>query len=229
MKIDCVIKLGGSLLYDMSLARKMLDAIYENNSNNVVVTIGSGYLGEAYKQFLQDNNINPKYEDSVRDWTNIQSINASIISSINDNYVVCCNLNEIEITLQNKKIPIIDSRAFMDVFKNNQIQKSDVRTASICNYLNCSNLIIVTDVSGIYESDPKKCEKAKIIEKISAEELKKLGRTSVDEGLAEKIIEYDLNCYVLGIKNILIHNGKMEEEVFSTGTKIRRKKYEKQY
>ena len=26
MKIDCVIKLGGSLLYDMSLARKMLDA-----------------------------------------------------------------------------------------------------------------------------------------------------------------------------------------------------------
>ena len=227
MKVDCVVKLGGSLLYDVSLAKKMLDALYDNNSSNIVVTIGSGYLGEVYKKFLSDNGIEPGYDDSVRDWSNIQSINASIIASINNNYVVCSNLNEIETTLLNEKIPIIDSRAFIDVFKNNQVQKSDVRTASICKYLNCSNLIIVTDVSGIYESDPKKCENAKIIERISAEDLIKLGRTSVDNGLAEKIIEYDLNCYVLGIKNILKYNGKMEEDVLSTGTKIRRKVYDK--
>lgn len=227
MKIDCVIKLGGSLLYDIPLAKKMLRVLYESNNDNIVVTIGSGYLGEIYKKFLSDNNIEPKYNDSIRDWANIQSINASIIASLNNNYEVCNTIKEINETILNNKIPIIDARGFLSVYKNNLIQKSDVKSASICNYLDCQNLIIVTDVSGIYESDPKLNKNAGIIKKISAEELSRLGRTSVDDGLAEKIIEYNLNCYVLGIKNILEYQGKLDEEVFSTGTKIRRKIYEK--
>ena len=139
MKIDCVIKLGGSLLYDVPLAQKMLKVLNDSNNGNIVVTIGSGYLGEVYKQFLSDNNIEVEYNDSIRDWANIQSINASIIASLNDNYEVCNSIEEINKTILNKKIPIIDARGFLDVYKDNDIQKSDVKSASICNYLKCNN------------------------------------------------------------------------------------------
>ena len=46
-----------------------------------------------------------------------------------------------------------------------------------------------------------------------------MGRTSVDPGLADRIEEYNLNCFVLGVDNLIkIENINMLE----SGTKIER-------
>lgn len=232
MKIDYLIKLGGSLLYDCSLTNILLDQLYNNKQNNIVVTVGSGYLGEMYKDFVYNqNNLNISFNDSLRDYSNIQSINASILSSMNENYIVCNNKDEINCVLKQGKIPIADARGFMSVFRNDKYQKSDARAAHICHHLECENLIIVTNVSGVYDSDPNLNPHATIYPIISAEQLRKIGKTSVDEGVAEQIIEYNLNCCVVGINNLILNYGKIDDNLFSTGTVIksveeRGKKYE---
>lgn len=226
-KVDCVIKLGGSILYNMSSAKKLLDYLDENEKSNLVFTIGSGYLGEVYKEFvITQNGLTIPFANSVVDWANIQSINASILATLSPNYVVCNDPEEVYAALENGKRPIADARGFLDTYKKDINQKSDVRSAHICSKLNCKNLIVVTDVPGIYEEDPRKKPGAHIISLIDAQKLKSMGRTSVDEGLAEKIIEFDLKCYVLGIDNLIINKGMLNEITISTGTVIRGRVYE---
>ena len=151
MNVDYVIKIGGSILYDCSAADLLLDLLYRNKCGNYAVTVGSGYIGEMYKDFVySQNNLNIRFDDSVRDYANIQSINASILSSINNNFVVCESKEEIDSILRQGKIPIADARGFLPIFRKDAYQKSDVRTANICNALGCKNLIVVTNVSGIF-------------------------------------------------------------------------------
>ena len=224
MKIDCIIKLGGSLLYDFSKAKKLLGKLGEGVEGNFAVTVGSGELGEMYKSFIDGlDSSEISYRDSVRDYSNVQSINASILSALNDKYVVCENDQQVEEVLSHGNIPIIDARGFIDVFRDDIYQKSDVRSANLCNHFNCKNLIIITNVNGIYDKDPNKHCDSHIIEHITVDKLKEMGRTAVDDGLAERIETYDLNCYVIGIDNVVKKNGIVNEDLLNTGTKIERR------
>ena len=230
MKIDYIIKLGGSLLYDFQKTKKLLEKLYLDKSGNFAVTIGSGKLGEIYKSFLSDlGDDKVSFNDSVRNYSNVQSINASVLASLNNNYVVCTNQQEVNNVLEKGGIPILDSRGFMHVFQNNKYQRGDVRAANLCNYFDCNTLIIITNVNGVYDKDPKKNPDSHILKVITPDELETMGRTSVDDGLAEKIRNYNLNCYVLGIDCLLNTNCKMDDDVFEMGTKIkgREKVYEK--
>lgn len=222
MKVDYVIKVGGSILYDVTSADLLLDMMYKNKEANYVLTVGSGYLGEMYKDFVYSrNNLDIPFDDSVRDYANIQSINATVLASINNNFVVCESKEAIELALEQGKIPIADARGFLNVYRHERNQKSDVRSANICKELGCENLIVVTNVAGIFDTDPNKTVGATQLPMVSAEDLAKMGRTSVDEGLAEKIIEYDLNCCVVGIENLIMNYGKIDSNLIETGTVIK--------
>lgn len=226
--IDCIIKLGGSLLYDFSKTKVLLEEIYKNKKGRIAVTVGSGLLGEMYKDFISKLDGKIPFNDSLRDYSNIQSMNASVLRTLNENYIVCTNDLEVKKVLLEGKIPILDARGFMDVFKNDKYQKSDVRTAHLCNHFKCKNLIIITNVNGIYDKDPNKDKTAERIKKITSEELKKMGRTAVDEGLAEKIEDYNLTCYVLGVDQLIKSKGNISKELLDEGTAIERGKvYEK--
>ena len=226
--IDCIIKLGGSLLYDFSKTKKLLEEIYKDHKGRIAITVGSGMLGEMYKEFISHLDDEIPFNDSLRDFSNIQSMNASVLTALNPNYRVCTNDEEVEEVLNNKQIPILDARGFIDVFKHDRYQKSDVRTAHLCHHFNCKNLIIVTNVNGIYDKDPNIDQTARRIEKITSEDLKKMGRTAVDEGLADRIEDYDLTVYVLGVDQLIKSNGHIDQDLLKEGTEIeRRKVYEK--
>lgn len=229
MSIDCIIKLGGSLLYDFPKTKKLLKEIYDNKSGNLAVSVGSGALGEIYKEFItQLGNDEITFNNSVRDFSSLQSINASIIAALNENYKICETKEEVEECMKEEKIAILDTRGFIGVFKNDKFQKGDVRAANLCNYFDCHNLIVITNVDGVYDQDPNENNNAHIIEKITSENLKKMGRTSVDNGLAERIEDYNLTCYVIGINSLLNNKGNINNTL-PTGTKIERseKVYEK--
>ena len=227
MKLDYIIKIGGSTLYDFKKTKKLLGILESCLEGKFAITVGSGMLGELYKDYIK--NLEPdliSFENSVRDFCNIQSINASILSSLNPNYCVCEDMDSVYHTLINRKFTILDSIGFMYAFKNDLYQKGDVRAANLCNYFNCNNLIIITSVSGIYDKDPNENLDSHLFKKITTSELKKMGRTSVDPGLADRIEEYNLNCFVLGIDNLI----KIENvNILESGTKIERseKVYEK--
>ncbi len=221
MKIDYVMKLGGSLLYDLPKTRLLLSRIEKSSNRNVVYTVGSGYLGEVYKKWVKDdNNISLPYENSIKIWSDIQSANANILASLNPLFVVCDNENEIESAIKDGKRPIADARGFHEKFKSLRYQTTDVRSAQLCQTFNCKSLVIVTDVNGIYGSDPKVHSQSKKLQRINARELAKMGRTSVDEGLAEYLIEYGITGYVIGIDNLVQSKKNKKGDNIEMGTVI---------
>ncbi len=221
MKIDYVMKLGGSLLYDLEKTKSLMSRIEKSSNKNVVYTVGSGYLGEVYKKWVrEENGISVPYENSIKIWSDLQSTNANIIASLNHNFVVCDNEEDIQVALNNSQRPIIDARGFHDEFKGLKYQTTDVRSACLCNKLNCKNLIIVTDVNGIYSGDPKKDSNSQRIEVINARELINMGRTSVDKGLAEMLIQYGITGYVVGVDSLVQSKDLSQKETFEQGTII---------
>lgn len=221
MELDYIMKLGGSLLTDLEKTRILLNRIQKSRNTKVVYTVGSGYLGDVYKQWIKDeHDIDVPFDNSIKIWSDIQSINANILVSLNDSFVVCDNENKVNEALKNGKRPILDAAGFHDYFRNLKYQTTDVRTAYLCHVLGCKNLVIVTDVDGIYETDPKKDSEAKKISQIKAQKLIEMGRTSVDQGLAELLIEYELNAYVIGIDGLVQSKDFSRKTIQDNGTTI---------
>ena len=221
MKIDYVMKLGGSLLYDLEKTRALLSRIASSSNHNIAYTVGSGYLGEVYKKWVrEDNAVSIPFDNSIKIWSDIQSANANIIAALNPNFIVCDNEDEIEDAIKSGKRPLLDARGFHDEFKDLKYQTTDVRSAKLCEKLKCKNLIIVTDVDGIYSSDPKKDSKSHRLGRINARELAKMGRTSVDKGLAEMLIQYGITGYVVGIDSLVQSKDLSKTETLENGTVI---------
>lgn len=113
------------------------------------------------------------------------------------------NFEETIDSLLSKTCPIIDNKGFYECFKDSYYQAINVKSAIICKYLNCKKLLILTDVNGIYTEDPKKNLTASKVQKINEKDLISMGRKSVDLGLAEKVMEFGIMVFVLGIDSVL--------------------------
>lgn len=85
-----------------------------------------------------------------------------------------------------------------DPLRNSWDVTSDSIAAYVAGRLQAAKLVLVTDVDGVFEKDPKTNEDAVLIERLSAEDLMKLGgRTSVDRFLGELLLEAPFDCYVV--------------------------------
>jgi aspartokinase-like uncharacterized kinase len=99
------------------------------------------------------------------------------------------------------KLPVFLPSSMM--FHDDPLENSwDVTSDSIAVYvawrLQVPSVLLVTDVDGIYTSDPKTHSEAKFIKKISATELLTLDtRTSVDKALPKLLAKTNLNCFVV--------------------------------
>jgi aspartokinase-like uncharacterized kinase len=75
---------------------------------------------------------------------------------------------------------------------------SDSIAAYMAGVLNAEKLVLITDVDGIYNDDPKKNSNAKLVKQLTAEQLLSWNRrTSVDKALPKLLIKFKLNCYVV--------------------------------
>jgi aspartokinase-like uncharacterized kinase len=75
---------------------------------------------------------------------------------------------------------------------------SDSIAAYVAGKLHANNVVLVTDVDGVFTCDPKKFSEAKLISSLSAETLLKIKkRTSVDEFLPKLILQLKIRCYVV--------------------------------
>lgn len=202
MEIDYVIKLGGSLLYDIEKTRLLLQRSKDSQFHNVYL-IGSGYLGEVFKKWKNMNNILLSFQNSAKCWANIQSINACIINGLDSDFLPCSTIDEIYQIISEKKQPIIDTRDFYKYFSTSPNQKSNVRATLACKMLQCKKLIIFTDVNGVYSEDPKNNIKATKFKEIQAKELISMVRANLDEGFAENLINYGITAYIIGINEFL--------------------------
>jgi aspartokinase-like uncharacterized kinase len=132
-----------------------------------------------------------------------------LLSQIIPNSCATFLLDDVEQLSETGVVPVFLPSRLM--FTEDPLENSwDVTSDSIATYiasrLQAAKVVLVTDVDGVFTSDTKKYSDAKLIERLSAEELLKLNqRTSVDRYLPKLLLDAEIDCYVV--------NGKYPERI----------------
>ena len=199
--IKHVVKIGGSLFpnYAIELAEKL------KNTESLII-LGGGEFANLIRKYDEDI----KFSDETNHWTAIECMN--IISKLVNDKVKSTKL-AYSIDEANE----ISNEGFTPIFVVSQFLKTndpfecswDVTSDSIAAYVADmfnANLLIVTNVNGIYTQEPKEAGST-FISKIDAKTLLTFQESSIDVMLPSLLLRFGTNCYVV--------NGKYPERVLS--------------
>ena len=199
--IKQVVKIGGSLFPDhaINLARRL-----ENTSS--VIILGGGEFANLIRKY--DSQIN--FSDEANHWAAIEcmDITARLVSDKVESARLAYTIEEIEKISDDGLTPIFAVSDFLrreDPFECSWDVTSDSIAAYVAHLLN-ANLLIVTDVNGIYTQEPKE-PGSTFISKIDATTVLTFQESSIDVMLPTLLLRYGSDCYVV--------NGKYPERVMS--------------
>lgn len=201
MSIKQVVKIGGSLFpnYAIDLAKKL------ENTNSLIV-LGGGEFANLIRKY--DSEIN--FSQETNHWTAIDCMDI-IAKLVNDKVESTKLVYSIDdaIAISNEGFtPIFVVSKFLredDPFECSWDVTSDSIAAYISHLLN-ANLLIVTNVNGIYTQEPKESGST-FISKIDAKTMLNFPESSIDVMLPTLLLKFGTNCYVV--------NGKYPERVLS--------------
>ncbi len=199
--IKQVVKIGGSLFPDhaIDLAKRL-----ENTSS--VIILGGGEFANLIRKY--DSQIN--FSDEANHWAAIECMDiiARLVSDKVESARLAYTIEEIEKISDDGLTPIFAVSDFLrkeDPFECSWDVTSDSIAAYVAHLLN-ANLLIVTDVNGIYTQEPKE-PGSTFISKIDATTLLTFQESSIDVMLPTLLLRYGSDCYVV--------NGKYPERVMS--------------
>lgn len=199
--IDYVIKIGGSLFPDYAI-----ELVKQLEGTNTLIILGGGEFANLIRKYDEELEFSPK----VSHQTAIEAM--GILAQLVDDKVQCSRLVysiDQAIDVSDKGyLPILIVDEILkkdDPFKYSWEVTSDSISAYVANLLN-ANLLIVTNVNGIYTREPKE-EGSKFIDIIDAKKLLTFDESSIDLMLPSLLIEFGTNCYVV--------NGMYPERVLS--------------
>ena len=199
--IKQVVKIGGSLFpdYAITLADKL------KNTNSCIV-LGGGEFANLIRKY--DAEVN--FSNETNHWTAIDCID--IIAKLVDDKVestkLAFSIDDINKISDDGLTPIFIVSEFLkseDPFECSWDVTSDSIAAYVAHLLN-ANLLIVTNVNGIYTQEPKE-PGSTFIGKIDAKTLLTFQESSIDVMLPSLLLKFGTNCYVV--------NGKYPERVLS--------------
>ena len=199
--IKQVVKIGGSLFpkYAIELAKRL-----ENTSS--VIILGGGEFANLIRRY--DDEIN--FSDEANHWTAIDCMDiiAKLVCDKVDSCKLAYSIEDVEKISDEGFTPIFVVSQFLrenDPFECSWDVTSDSISAYVAHLLN-ANLLIVTNVNGIYTQEPKE-PGSTFISKIDAKTLLTFQESSIDVMLPSLLLRYGTNCYVV--------NGKCPERVLS--------------
>ena len=124
-----------------------------------------------------------------------------LLSDLIPGSIATHKFEEIECFLYLNKLPIFLPSHLLnreDPLENSWAVTSDSIAVYIASKLQVTKVLLVTDVDGIYNSDPKKFSEAKLIKNISVSELLAINkRTSVDLALPKLLLKTPIDCFVV--------------------------------
>ena len=199
--IKQVVKIGGSLFpeYAIDLAKRL-----ENTDSCIV--LGGGEFANLIRRYNDEQN----FSEEANHWTAIDCMDI-IAKLVNDKVASSKLAYSIEEVIQVSDegfTPIFVVSDFLkreDPFECSWDVTSDSIAAYISHLLN-ANLLIVTNVNGIYTQEPKE-PGSTFISKIDASKLLTFQESSIDVMLPSLLLKFGTNCYVV--------NGKYPERVLS--------------
>ena len=201
MSIKQVVKIGGSLFpnYEINLAKKL------ENTNSLIV-LGGGEFANLIRKY--DSEIN--FSQETNHWTAIDCMDiiAKLVNDKVESTKLAYSIDD-AITISDEGFtPIFVVSKFLredDPFECSWDVTSDSIAAYISHLLN-ANLLIVTNVNGIYTQEPKESGST-FISKIDAKTMLNFPESSIDVMLPTLLLKFGTNCYVV--------NGKYPERVLS--------------
>ncbi|TFG19623.1 MAG: UMP kinase [Promethearchaeota archaeon] len=191
MKMGLIIKFGGSLLFnddslDINKSKVMeLIKIIQSSQNVQGIVCGGGKIARKYIQAGREMGFDEEKLDQLGimvSRTNAQTL----IYAMGENAYSTPIANLEDARQARKKKQLFVAGGFVPK------QSTTTVAMQLCEILEC-DLIILTDVDGIYNNDPKTNPDAKKFETISYSELESLLRTRTDqERTAGKYQIFDL-------------------------------------
>jgi uridylate kinase len=174
MKATSVIKLGGSLLFtdDKKINSKKIAEfckIFKRKtySGTHVIVCGGGTIARDYIDAVRSFNENEALCDILG--IALSRINSKLIISAFQDFAY----PEVPKSIEELSTAILFGRIV--VMGGLQPGQSTTSVAfEVAEYINAEELIILTDVKGIYDKDPHKFKDAKLYEKLNYEELQEL-------------------------------------------------------
>ena len=201
MSVKQVVKIGGSLFpnYAIELANKL------ENTNSCIV-LGGGEFANLIRKYNDEIG----FSDEVNHWTAIDCMDiiAKLVNDKVDSAKLAYSINEVNKISDDGFTPIFVVSKFLrdeDPFECSWDVTSDSIAAYVSHLLN-ANLLIVTNVNGIYTQEPKE-PGSTFISKIDATTLLTIQDSSIDVMLPSLLLKFGTNCYVV--------NGKYPERVLS--------------
>lgn len=201
MSIKQVVKIGGSLFpnYAINLAKKL------ENTNSLIV-LGGGEFANLIRKY--DSEIN--FSQETNHWTAIDCMDiiAKLVNDKVESTKLAYSIDDAIAISDEGFTPIFVVSKFLredDPFECSWDVTSDSIAAYISHLLN-ANLLIVTNVNGIYTQEPKE-PGSTFISKIDAKTMLNFPESSIDVMLPTLLLKFGTNCYVV--------NGKYPERVLS--------------
>ena len=199
--INHVVKIGGSLFpdYAIELAEKL-------NGTDSLIVLGGGEFANLIRKY----NGKQEFSEEVNHWTAIDCMDI-IAKLVNDKVIstkLAYSIEEVNEISDEGFTPIFVMSKFLrdeDPFECSWDVTSDSIAAYVAHLLN-ANLLIVTNVNGIYTQEPKESGST-FISKIDATTLLTFQESSIDVMLPSLLLEFGTDCYVV--------NGKYPERVLS--------------
>lgn len=178
----------------------------ELEGTNSLVVLGGGEFANLIRKYDDILGLS----DETAHWAAIDCMDivAKLTADKVESAEIALSLEEAEKLSHEGFTPILITSAILredDPFENSWEVTSDSIAAYISNLLN-ANLLIVTNVNGIYTKEPN-VKGAKFIDVIDAQTLLTFDETSIDLMLPSLLLEFGTNCYVV--------NGKYPERVLS--------------
>ena len=199
--IKQVVKIGGSLFpnYAIELAERL-------KGTGSLIVLGGGEFANLIRKYDEEMN----FSEEANHWTAIDCMDivAKLVNDKVESTRLAYTIEEANRVSDDGFTPIFIVSDFLkseDPFECSWDVTSDSIAAYVAHLLN-ANLLIVTNVNGIYTQEPKE-PGSTFISKIDATTLLTFQESSIDVMLPSLLLKFGTNCYVV--------NGKYPERVLS--------------
>jgi len=194
-----IVKIGGSLTYDAKPLLKALKSYAKENNKKIVIIPGGGEFANVVRKIDKALNISNSlsHKLAIKCMDLIGEVYAEI-----GNIKAYDTLFNLKREIEKEKIAILlPSKVLLstDIAEHSWAITSDSLSLYIGKLLDVREVIIATDVDGIYDKFPG----GKLLNIINANDIK--GLTSVDETFPILLKQFKMNAYVV--------NGKYPERV----------------
>jgi len=195
-----LVKVGGSLALQCEKLRILCKRLNDfSKTQQFVVIPGGGEFADTVRAVDLRFNLSCRVAHRMA----IVSMDqyGLLLFDLMDNSIPISKFEEVENVLDLGRLPIFLPSSLMineDPLENSWYVTSDAIAVYLASRLRISKVLLVTDVDGIYTSNPKKYPDAKLLRKIPVKELLEMGeRTSVDKLAPLLASKYEINCFVV--------------------------------